>query len=398
MSRRLSIPARCSGRLKATIDAFAITVLSRSKKAATRRGSSGGEVGHPPRVAARSRGPIDPLSGCRRVTYRRRRRPQAAASARTASPDAPHRGRAAVAPSEEPMLLACWSSKGGAGTTVVAATLALLLGRSRPGRRAARRPGRRRAGRPRPHRSREPGHRRLAGRRARRAARRPPPARGPRRRRPRPPPPRRRDRCCPTGPTCSPASSPPTAATVVVDCGTDPSGVALAVAASATRSVLVTRRLLPRRSAGPLALPLRPSEVVLLTEPGRALGRGRRRAHGGRAGRRRGRRRPAGRPGRRRRAARPAACRAASPGIWPVPPDVGRRPRRTGWSTTSTPRCSPTDPERGTDLPQVLARGAARPPAAPQRRRHGGRQRGDGAGRGARAASSRCSPTTPSPR
>ena len=30
------------------------------------------------------------------------------------------------------MLLACWSSKGGAGTTVVAATLALLLGRSQP--------------------------------------------------------------------------------------------------------------------------------------------------------------------------------------------------------------------------------------------------------------------------
>src|SRR5678810_985867 len=34
MRRRLSIPARWRGRLKATIDAFAITVLSRSKKAA----------------------------------------------------------------------------------------------------------------------------------------------------------------------------------------------------------------------------------------------------------------------------------------------------------------------------------------------------------------------------
>ena len=30
------------------------------------------------------------------------------------------------------MLVACWSSKGGAGTTVVAATLALLLSRQEP--------------------------------------------------------------------------------------------------------------------------------------------------------------------------------------------------------------------------------------------------------------------------
>ena len=60
---------------------------------------------------------------------------------------------------------------------------------------------------------------------------------------------------------------------VVADCGTDPSGPALAVAASASRSILVTRAcfLSLRRAT---ALPLRPSEVVLLTEPGRALGRG----------------------------------------------------------------------------------------------------------------------------
>jgi hypothetical protein len=59
---------------------------------------------------------------------------------------------------------------------------------------------------------------------------------------------------------------------VVVDCGTDPSGVALVVAARASRSILVTRPcfLALRRCT---TLPLRPSEVVLLTEPGRALGR-----------------------------------------------------------------------------------------------------------------------------
>jgi MinD-like ATPase involved in chromosome partitioning or flagellar assembly len=59
---------------------------------------------------------------------------------------------------------------------------------------------------------------------------------------------------------------------VIADCGTDPHGAALTVAAGATRSVLVTRAcFLALRRA--VALPLRPSEVVLLTEPGRALGR-----------------------------------------------------------------------------------------------------------------------------
>jgi len=59
---------------------------------------------------------------------------------------------------------------------------------------------------------------------------------------------------------------------VVVDCGTDPHGVALTVAAGATRSILVTRPcFLSLRRA--LTLPLRPSEVVLLTEPGRSLTR-----------------------------------------------------------------------------------------------------------------------------
>lgn len=59
---------------------------------------------------------------------------------------------------------------------------------------------------------------------------------------------------------------------VVADCGTDPAGAALAVAAGATRSILVTRPcFLSLRRA--LAVPLRPSEVVLLCEPGRALTR-----------------------------------------------------------------------------------------------------------------------------
>ncbi|HEX4867439.1 MAG TPA: hypothetical protein VFV32_07400 [Acidimicrobiales bacterium] len=59
---------------------------------------------------------------------------------------------------------------------------------------------------------------------------------------------------------------------VVVDCGPATDGVALTLAAGATRSILVTRPcFLALRRA--LACPLRPSEVVLLSEPGRSLGR-----------------------------------------------------------------------------------------------------------------------------
>lgn len=59
---------------------------------------------------------------------------------------------------------------------------------------------------------------------------------------------------------------------VIVDCGAAPDGAALAVAAGATRSVLVTRAcFLALRRA--VAAPLRPSEVVLLREPGRSLTR-----------------------------------------------------------------------------------------------------------------------------
>ena len=252
------------------------------------------------------------------------------------------------------MLLACWSSKGGAGTTVVAATLALLLGRSRAGRRAPRRPGRRRPRRPRPRRSRQP--------RASPAGWRPGPTCRPTRSTASRSAPPTGSRLLPRGdgtaaprsaPTCSLASSPPTGAPVVVDCGTDPSGVALAVAASATRSLLVTR---------PCFLALRRA-VALPAAPlgGRAAHRARarprprrRRAHGGRAGGRRGRRRPAGRPGRRRRAAHHPP--AAGPRQGPVPCRLtsrdGHARRRS--SRASTPRSSPTDPERGTDAAHVL--------------------------------------------
>lgn len=59
---------------------------------------------------------------------------------------------------------------------------------------------------------------------------------------------------------------------VIADCGPAPEGAALAIAAAATRSVLVTRPcFLALRRA--LAAPLRPSEVVLVTEPGRSLTR-----------------------------------------------------------------------------------------------------------------------------
>jgi hypothetical protein len=59
---------------------------------------------------------------------------------------------------------------------------------------------------------------------------------------------------------------------VVVDCGTAGTGAALAVAASATVSLLVIRPcyLALRRA---LDAPLRPSGVVLVTEEGRSLGR-----------------------------------------------------------------------------------------------------------------------------
>lgn len=60
---------------------------------------------------------------------------------------------------------------------------------------------------------------------------------------------------------------------VVADCGSEPAGPALAVAAGATVSLLVLRPcyLAIRRA---LRAPVRPTGVVLITEPQRALGRG----------------------------------------------------------------------------------------------------------------------------
>ena len=59
----------------------------------------------------------------------------------------------------------------------------------------------------------------------------------------------------------------------VVDCGTGPAGARLVAASAATTSLLVLRPCyLALRAA--LRAPLRPSGIVLVTEPGRALGAG----------------------------------------------------------------------------------------------------------------------------
>lgn len=169
------------------------------------------------------------------------------------------------------MLVACWSSKGGAGTTVVAASLALLLGRRTPGGAllvdlAGDAPAA--LGLPEPA---SPG---LAGW-LRAGVDVPADALG-----------RLEQRAAPELALLARGSGelPPDRAevlaallasddrAVVVDCGVAPSGAALTLAAGATRSVLVTRPcFLSLRRA--LTAPLRPSEIVLLTEPGRSLGR-----------------------------------------------------------------------------------------------------------------------------
>jgi hypothetical protein len=59
---------------------------------------------------------------------------------------------------------------------------------------------------------------------------------------------------------------------VVVDCGSAPSGAALAVAAAASHSLLVLRPcFLSLRRA--VASPVRPSGVVFVEEEGRSIGR-----------------------------------------------------------------------------------------------------------------------------
>jgi MinD-like ATPase involved in chromosome partitioning or flagellar assembly len=59
---------------------------------------------------------------------------------------------------------------------------------------------------------------------------------------------------------------------VVVDCGAAPDGAARAIAAGADRSILVTRAcFVALRRA--LAAPIRPSHIVLVVEPGRSMTR-----------------------------------------------------------------------------------------------------------------------------
>lgn len=168
------------------------------------------------------------------------------------------------------MLIACWSSKGGAGTTVVAATLALLLARRTGHAVLADLAGDAPAalGLPEPD---SPG---LAEWLA--AGAEVPP-----------------DALARLEHEASPGLAllhrgvgtlPPDRADVlaallaadhrpvVVDCGALTGDTALSVAAGATRSVLVTRAcFLSLRRA--LAAPVRPSEIVLLSEPGRSLSR-----------------------------------------------------------------------------------------------------------------------------
>src|SRR5918993_2143833 len=116
MSRRDSRPARCSGPENATIDAFEMTVLSRSKNAAARRSPSAPSTvrGYRPLLPGRCWSTVD--EPATRGILPRPDLPRSLIAAR-------FRGCS----SEVPMLFACWSSKGGAGTTVVAAALAVLL-------------------------------------------------------------------------------------------------------------------------------------------------------------------------------------------------------------------------------------------------------------------------------
>jgi MinD-like ATPase involved in chromosome partitioning or flagellar assembly len=169
------------------------------------------------------------------------------------------------------MLVACWSSKGGSGTTVVAATLAVLLARRAPsGAVIADLAG----DVPAVLGLADPDGPGLAEWLASGAdvpadalARLEHPAGDALRVLPRGHGPLAPERADVLGALL--AADP---RSVVADCGTGPDGAALAVAAGATRSVLVTRPcFLSLRRA--LAVPLRPSEVVLLSEPGRALTR-----------------------------------------------------------------------------------------------------------------------------
>jgi MinD-like ATPase involved in chromosome partitioning or flagellar assembly len=169
------------------------------------------------------------------------------------------------------MLVACWSSKGGSGTTVVAATLAVLLARGTAGGAliadlAGDVPAA--LGVPDPT---GPGVAEWLASGddvpADALTRLEHPAGDRLRVLPRGEGPLRPERAEVLGALLAADHRP-----VVADCGTGPDGAALALAAGATRSILVTRPcFLSLRRA--LAVALRPSEVVLLSEPGRALTR-----------------------------------------------------------------------------------------------------------------------------
>ena len=170
------------------------------------------------------------------------------------------------------MLVACWSAKGGSGTTVVAAALALSFARAPSGALLADFAGDAPCvlGLPEPE---GPGLSEWldAGASVPIDALEPHRGRG-----------RAAARVVAAG------AAPPDAGvradvlaslllgdarTVVADCGVGPVGGARAVAAAASVSLLVVRPcyVALRRA---LAAPLRPSGVILVSEPGRALGAG----------------------------------------------------------------------------------------------------------------------------
>src|SRR5438132_7465689 len=93
-------PCRYKGRPNATIDALAMTGLSRSKNAASIDGSISAPLpGARPAVIVPHPFPLRPVP---------------------------------TRPGRVPLLYACWSPKGGSGTTVVTAALGLLLARAAP--------------------------------------------------------------------------------------------------------------------------------------------------------------------------------------------------------------------------------------------------------------------------
>ena len=143
-----------------------MTVLSRSKKAASMRAASlrvSGSAGYARRRIDSPRSAVTRMTPCPLDG-----RVPTLVDVPFGTPSLPpDRSRRCVV-REEPMLVACWSAKGGSGTTVVAASLARCSPGARAVGRVARRPRRRRRRR----RSASPTRRSRAGRVARRRRRR----------------------------------------------------------------------------------------------------------------------------------------------------------------------------------------------------------------------------------